>query len=306
MTLNPSNHLLRLLDWDTARIHRILDAAAADQADRHRTAEVLKGQTVAMYFEKASLRTITTFQVGIHQLGGQPVLLDPGSIGLGKRESIEDVSRCLGRWVKALVVRCYDQKLLEALATWSGVPVINALSDSYHPCQALALGLALKNNFSKLQGLHVVFVGDGNNVATDIAVLCARLGIHFTLACPAGYTFDLAILPEIEDAFGQSQFRITHDPVDAVKNADLIYTDVWTSMGQEAEKAQRLHDFKGFQVNEALLAKAPKHCKVSHCLPAHRGEEITDGMMESPANLAFDEAENRLHVQKAVLRELCS
>lgn len=304
MTFDRQKHLLTLLDWDAARIARILDEAAADKADRHRSPDILSGQTVAMYFEKPSLRTITTFQVGIHQFGALPLLLSPDSIGLGKRESIEDVSRCLGRWVKGLVVRCFSQELLEKLAEHSGVPVINALSDDYHPCQALALGQALKDTYGKFDGLNIVFVGDGNNVATEIAVLCAKLGMNFTLACPSGYTFKPSILPVLEDIFTTSSFRITHDPIDAVKNADLVYTDVWASMGQEAETALRKQAFAHFQVNENLLSHAPKTCHVSHCLPAHRGEEITDGIMDGPRQLCFDEAENRLHVQKAVMREL--
>lgn len=306
MTLDRQKHLLTLLDWDAARIERVLEAAAADKADRHRTPDLLKGQTVAMYFEKPSLRTITTFQVGIDQLGGFPLLLSPDSIGLGKRESIEDISRCLGRWVKALVVRCFSQELLEKLAEHSGVSVINALSDDYHPCQALALGQALQSTYGKLKGLTVVFVGDGNNVASEIAVLCGKLGMNFTLACPAGYTFKAEILPRLEELFTQSQFRITHDPISAVKDADLVYTDVWASMGQESETALRKQAFAAFQVNEELMSHAPANCHVSHCLPAHRGEEITDGIMDGPRQLCFDEAENRLHAQKAVMRELLS
>lgn len=304
MTLDRQKHLLTLLDWDAARIERVLDSAAADKANRHRTPELLKGETVAMYFEKPSLRTITTFQVGINQLGGFPLLLSPDSIGLGKRESIEDISRCLGRWVKALVVRCFSQELLEKLAEHSGVSVINALSDDFHPCQALAIGQALKETYGKWSGLNVVFVGDGNNVAAEIAVLCGKLGMNFTLACPSGYTFKAEVLPRLEELFTKSHFRISHDPLDAVKNADLIYTDVWASMGQESETALRKTAFAAFQVNEKMMASAPATCHVSHCLPAHRGEEITDGVMDGPRQLCFDEAENRLHVQKAVLREL--
>lgn len=304
MTIDRSKHLLTLLDWDAIRIQNTLELAIEFKKNRHLHPAHLTGESVAMYFEKPSLRTITTFQVGIHQLGGQPILLSPDSIGLGKRESIEDISRCLGRWVKGLVVRCFSQKLLEKLAEHSGVPVINALSDDYHPCQALALGQALLENFGKLQGLNVVFVGDGNNVATEIAVMCAKLGMNFTLACPVAYNFKSSVWEELSPLFTQSTLKVLHSAVETVADAHLVYTDVWASMGQEAETQKRKLDFAEFQVNEALLAKAPKGCFISHCLPAHRGDEITDGIMDGPNQLCFDEAENRLHVQKAVMFDL--
>lgn len=301
-------HLISLKDWNQERILDTLDQAILLKKELREQgpSQRYRGRTLAMFFEKPSLRTITTFQVGFNQLGGLPVLLDPGSIGMGKRESVADISRCLSRWVDGLVVRCFQQELVEELAKHGSFPVINALTDTSHPCQALALGQTLREHFGNLEGLTVTFVGDGNNVANSIMELCARTGMNFVLSCPQGFEQDPALVEEMLPAFKARKRKYTceHDPVQAVREASVIYTDVWVSMGQESEKNSKQMHFLPYQVNDALLAKAPSGCKVSHCLPAHREEEITHSVMESAVNLCFDEAENRLHVQKAVLCQL--
>jgi ornithine carbamoyltransferase len=270
--------------------------------------ECFKGKTIGMFFEKPSLRTITTFQVGMYQLGGMPVLLAPESIGLNKRESLKDVARCLSRWVNGLVVRCFEQSIVEQLAEYGSVPIINALTDEYHPCQALAFGQTCCEQLGKdLNGKTVAFIGDGNNVANSIMTLCARLGMNFTLACPKGFEQKKEevnyFLPEFEKC--NVKYRVFNNPKEAVKDADILYSDVWISMGQESQKDSKQKHFLPFQINDELLSLAPAHCKVTHCLPANRGEEITDSVMDNlQVNLCYEEAENRLHVQKAVLWQL--
>ena len=262
-----------------------------------------------MFFEKPSLRTITTFQVGMNQLGGHAVLLAPDSIGLGKRESVKDVARCLSRWVNAIVVRCFKQDLVEQLAEYGSVPVVNALTDDYHPCQAIAFAQMIKENLGgfKNEGgkpKTVAFIGDGNNVANSFLALASKVGMNFTLACPKGFEQPAKVVEEAEAGLKKHgcQYRVFHDPKEAVKDADILYSDVWVSMGQEGEKATKQSHFLPFQINDELLKLAPAHCKVSHCLPAHRGEEITDSVMDNlDVNMSFEEAENRLHAHKAVL-----
>ena len=301
-------HLFNLLNWSAAEIQQTIDLAIElktewkDQGPKMH----LQGKNVALYFEKPSLRTITTFQMGIMQMGGGAVVLDPKSIGLGKREPVEDVARCLGRWTDGLVVRCFEQQLVEQLGKWSEKPTINALTDDFHPCQALAFGQLMQEHFGSLKGKKVVFVGDGNNVANSLAVLAAKLGMHFVLTCPPGYEQDQKFISSLDSLFKQSggSYQQESDPHNAVKNADILYGDVWASMGQESEQVERVKIFQPFQINEALLESAGKQAHITHCLPAHRGEEITAGIMDSPKNICFDEAENRLHAQKAVLFNL--
>jgi len=259
----------------------------------------LESQTLAMIFEKPSLRTRMTFEVGMEQLGGHAVYLAPSDIQIGKRESVADVARNLSRWAQGIMARTFSHETVVRLAETATIPVINALSDYEHPCQALAFGQLVLDRRQELEGARVAFVGDGNNVVHSLMLLCAKTGMRFALACPKGYEPD-AKLVERCHALGL-RCSLVHDPVEAVSDADFIYTDVWASMGQEAEREKRKRDFAGFQVNESLLAHAPAHALVTHCLPAHRGEEITDGVMDGPQCAAFDEAENRLHVQKAVL-----
>ncbi|MDR2579513.1 MAG: ornithine carbamoyltransferase [Fibromonadaceae bacterium] len=308
--MDSSKHLLRLRDWDAERILNVMEMAIRlkTEVKNGTYSSQLKGKTIGMFFEKPSLRTITTFQVGMYQLGGMPVMLAPENIGLDKRESLKDVARCLSRWVDGLVVRCFKQSLVEQLAEHGSVPVVNALTDDYHPCQALALGQTCYEHFNKnLKGKTVAFIGDGNNVSNSIMALCAKLGMNFTLACPKGFEQKSeevnSLLPEFEKH--NAKYRVFNNPKEAVKDADILYGDVWVSMGQEKQKDSKKNHFLPFQINDDLLALAPSHCKVTHCLPANRGEEITDSVMDNlQVNLCYDEAENRLHVQKAVLLEL--
>jgi ornithine carbamoyltransferase len=306
----PPKHLLRLRNWDTDCILETLDLARNLKKELKSGiySDRLKGKTIGMFFEKPSLRTFVTFQVGMHQLGGMPVLLNPESIGINQRESIIDIARCLSRWINGLVVRCFEQSLVEQLAEYGSIPVINALSDDYHPCQALAFGQLMLEQFgTELRGKNVVFIGDGNNVANSIMELCAKLGMNFTLACPAGFEQKTSEIELVQPDFKKngSRYKLFHDPKEAVIDADILYSDVWVSMGQESQRQSKLKYFFPFQINDELLRLAPSHCKVTHCLPAHRGEEITDSIMDNlQVNLSYEEAENRLHAQKAVLCQL--
>jgi len=270
---------------------------------RQRYASSLKGRYVALLFEKPSLRTRVTFELAVKQLGGDCVT-QTGVIG--DREPLKDVARNFARWVDALVARTFAQQTIEELAQWSGLPVINALSDLYHPCQALADMLTLKEQFGRLRGLKLAYVGDGNNVAHSLLLCCARLGVHCSVATPAGYAPKPEIVEEAKQfaAASGSSVEIGNDPVAGLKSAHAVYTDVWASMGQESEAVERKHLFARYQVNEELLAAARKDALFMHCLPAKRGMEVTDAVMESPQCVAFDQAENRLHAQKALLLTL--
>jgi ornithine carbamoyltransferase len=308
-----SKHLITLSDWDRESVEAVLAKAVEVKRELKAKgpssggfADALKNRTAAMIFEKPSLRTRVTFEVAMVQTGGAAINLDPAQISLGKRESVKDAAMSLSRWVDAIIARTFSHQLVVDLAKHAEVPVINALTDMHHPCQALALGQTLMEHRGKLPGLKIVFVGDGNNVANSIAELAGHLGMHFTLACPKGYEQPAAVVKDLEPLFKKSgsKFVTTHDAAAAVADADMIYTDVWVSMGEEAQAEEKKRHFSAFQVNGALLAKAPKECLVSHCLPAHEGEEITKEVMDSPRYVCFDEAENRLHSQKAVLLTL--
>jgi ornithine carbamoyltransferase len=308
--MNRSKHLLCLRDWDANRILDTINIAIRlkNEVKNGIYSENLKGKTIGLFFEKPSLRTIVTFQVGMHQLGGMPVFLAPESIGLNKRESVKDVAICLSRWINGLVVRCFEQSLVEQLAEYGNIPVINALSDDHHPCQALAFGQMCIELFSKdLSGKTIAFIGDGNNVANSLMDLCAKLGMNFTIACPKGFEQKSEEVNTCLPLFEKqgTKYRVFNDPKEAVKDADILYSDVWISMGQEEQKNSKQNHFLPFQINDELLAFAPSHCKVTHCLPANRGQEITDSVMDNlQVNLSYEEAENRLHAQKAVLWQL--
>ncbi len=295
-------HLLSDLDLSAADFARLLADAARLKAARRQgvPATLLAGKVVALVFEKPSLRTRVSFEAGVAQLGGRSLFLPGSEVGLGWRETHADFARTISRMVDAVVLRVTSQETIDKVAAAATVPVVNALSDRWHPCQALADLMTVREAFGTCEGKTVAFVGDGNNVARSLAVGCARVGARFVLACPTGYEFDARSTGEFAAA-GVPVPETVHDPKAAVAVADIIYTDVWTSMGQEAEREERLRRFARFQVNEALLAAAPPTCRVLHCLPAHRGEEITDAVLDGPQSLAFDQAENRLHVQKAVL-----
>ena len=265
----------------------------------------LAGRIVALVFQKPSMCTRAAFEVAVVQLGGHVMSLGKEEIQLGQREPIKDAARVLSRYVDALVVRTFAHRDAEEFAAFATVPVINGLSDRHHPCQALADWLTIGEAFGGLRGLQVAYVGDGNNVLHSFAEGAAALGVRLRVATPRGYEPDRTVWRRVA-ARRRSGAALTmgHDPAAAVRGADVVYTDVWTSMGQEAERAGRLRAFKGFQVNEALLKRAKPGCRVLHCLPAHRGEEITNAVMEGARSLVFDQAENRLHAHKAILMQL--
>ena len=257
----------------------------------------LEGRSVALLFEKPSLRTRMTFEVGVYQLGGLALFVEEQ---LGVRESIADVARNLERWVDVIVARTHKHESIVELAEYASVPVINALSDRFHPCQVLADALTLREHRGSLDGQRVAFVGDGNNVFASWACLAGHYAIHLTLVCPEGYE-PRDDVRQYAREHAKGSFRICHDPADGVADADVIYTDVWASMGQEDEAEERAAIFAAYQVNEKLMAAAKRDAIFMHCLPAHRGEEVTDAVIEGDQSVVFDQAENRLHVQKAVL-----
>lgn len=294
-------HFLSINDITRLEAEQLLSEAARLKqelkTDRLKQRELLAGQSLAMIFEKPSLRTRVSFDVGMFQLGGHPVYLSPNEIGLGKRESVADVARVLSRMCDGVMARVFSHAALEEFAQHSNVPVINALSDAEHPCQALADVLTLQEH-KDLVNRKVAYVGDGNNVCNSLMLLCTKLGVKFAVGVPAGYEPEAKY---VEQARQDAEVVITNDPIEAVKNADAVYTDVWTSMGQEEETKERLKVFPPFQVNAALMAHAKPDAIILHCLPAHREEEITDEMMECAQSKVFQQAENRLHAQKAVL-----
>jgi len=295
-------------DLTLEELHRLLDGAAALKA-RARDGDhpaPLRGKVLALVFEKPSLRTRTTFETGMFQLGGAAVYLGPQDIQMGSRETPADVARNLERWVDGIAARVFAHATVESLAEHARIPVINGLSDWEHPCQALAALLTIRERFGRIAGIRMVWVGDGNNTIRSLVYAGAKLGMTIVVATPEEYGLDADTVRRgrhMADA-ANGALEITDDPVAAVRGADVIYTDVWTSMGQEAAAAVRRRVFHPYQVNAALLARAPSHAVVTHCLPAHRGEEITDEVLDGPRSVAFDEAENRLYTQNALLAEV--
>ena len=258
---------------------------------------------MAMIFAKPSARTRVSFETGMTQLGGHAIFLGPNDIGIGKREAIKDIARVISRYDDIIMARLFDHAHILELAEYSSVPVINGLTDLNHPCQVMADIFTILEHRGNLDNIKVAFIGDGNNVSNSWINLAARLPMHFVLASPCGYDPDPEILANARNT-GLSTVEIVRNPVEAVKNADVIYTDVWASMGQEAEEEKRVKDFMPFQVNAELMRHAKPDVKVMHCLPAHRGNEITDEVIDSPNSIVFDEAENRMHVQKAIILKL--
>ena len=303
-----NRHLVTLEDVTQADVEALFDLGASLKAKQRQgiAHPLLQGKTLAMLFEKPSLRTRVTFEAGMTQLGGHAIYLAPADIRLGQRETVQDAARNLERWVDGIVARTFSHQMVERLALYSQIPVINGLSDSHHPVQLLCDLFTLWEKRGSLAGRRVTFLGDGNNVCHSWLQGAAALGLSFTLACPPGYEPDPTILGSARDRAKASGARleVTHDPRAAVREADVLYTDVWTSMGQEEDHAQRLRDFQGFQLDRALVEQARPDVLVMHCLPAHRGEEITDEVMDGPRSIIFDQAENRLHVQKALLVRL--
>jgi ornithine carbamoyltransferase len=301
-------HFLNLIDLSREELLHLLAESERIKAAQERgiPRRSLQGRIIGLIFEKPSLRTRVSFESGIAQLGGTSLYLPGNEVGLGWRESLADFARTISQYVDALVLRVYHHETLTGLAAHATIPLINALSDKAHPCQALADLLTIRELFGTEQGRTVVFVGDGNNVARSLAVGCGKLGIRFILSCPPGYGFDEHFQALYRAKVSTELPLEVNDPQVAVRQADVIYTDVWTSMGQEAERDIRLQRFAPYQVNAALLASAPPHCRFLHCLPAHRGEEVTDEVIDGPASAVFQQAANRLHTQKALLEWLFS
>ena len=296
--------LLRIGDLSAAEIAAILDAAAVEKRGGGGS-RPLEGRTAFLIFQKPSLRTRVTFELAVRRLGGEPIYLSPPEVGLGEREPASDVGRVLGRLGDLIVCRTFEQRLLEDLAAYSGLPVVNALSDWEHPCQALADLLTIREH-GGAAGRTLAYVGDGNNVARSLAICAASEGMHVRIASPAGYRLDEG---SISDAAGRAaaaggSVEASSDPGGAVRGADVVYTDTWTSMGQEAEAKARLEAFAGYEVNAGLLAAASPGAMVMHCLPAHRGEEISADVIDGAQSVVFAQAENRLHAQQALLRFL--
>ncbi len=280
----------------------------AQQLKKGKTPRPLEGRILALLFEKPSLRTRVSFEVGIRQMGGQCIYLSKDDVGLGVREPVADVARVLDRWVDGIIARVFSHQSLEVLAQYTSIPVVNALSDLEHPCQALGDLLTVYEHKGKLEGLRVAFIGDGNNVAASLAMACASVGANFVIATPRGYQVPEGIWQEARhrSLAHESSVEWVEQPQQAASDADVVYTDVWVSMGQEKETAQRLKDFQGFQVNDDLMKLARPDAIFMHDMPAHEGEEIARGMLDHPRSVVFDQAENRLHAQKAVLAELFS
>jgi ornithine carbamoyltransferase len=289
-------------DLNRGEIEELL-GLADDLKKRRAAGEIyhpLRGKTIGMLFEKPSLRTRVTFETGIYQLGGHAVFME---MRLGERETVPDIARNLERWVEGIVARTRSHESVLELAAFAAVPVINALTDLLHPCQILADAMTLREKRGKLDGMHVAFVGDGNNVFASWAELAACVPIKLTLVCPKGYELTGPVHEHALKLAGD-RYRVTQDIEGGVRGADVVYTDVWTSMGQEAENTKRQKAFRPYQVNRQLMELAGKDALFMHCLPAHRGEEVTDEVIESAQSIVFDEAENRLHAQKAVMLKL--
>jgi len=295
--------LLTGAEWSPGDVRDLLHRTAEIKARPARFASVLRGKHIALIFEKPSLRTRVTFEVGIQSMGGFVVFLDHTQARLGERESIPDVARNLQRWVHGIVARVYEQRVLEEMARSADIPVVNALSDKFHPCQALADFFTLEEKFGALRGFKLAYVGDGNNVCHSLIFLAARLGVHIRIATPANYTPDADVLAEAKHVAKETRSKIElfTDATEAVAGAQAVYTDSWTSMGFEAEEKVRRQIFKAYQVNRKLMEEAAPGAVFMHCLPAHRGEEITDAVLDGPRSIVLDQAENRLHAQKAVM-----
>ena len=301
-------HFLDIFNHSPEELQDILDLAVDLKKEYFSggNAQLFKGKVLGMIFQKPSLRTRVSFDMAMRHMGGDALYLSPSEIGLGKRESIADVSRVLSGYVQAIMARVFEHRHVLELAKWSSVPVVNGLSDFSHPCQAMADALTIQEKFGKTKGLNIVYVGDGNNVAISLMHISVKLGWNFTIASPEGYDLNLQAVEMAEEMAGPSgsQLRFLREPHEAVKNAQVIYTDTWTSMGQEDETDKREQVFPPYQVNAKLISDADKDVIVMHCLPAHRNHELTDEVADGPHSVIFPQAHNRLHAQKAVLARL--
>jgi len=300
--------VLTLADFSKDEILAILDLAI-ELKKKHQKGErssVLNGKTLAMIFEKPSTRTRVSFEAGMLQLGGNAIYLNSNDIQIGRGETIADTAQVLSEYVDAIMIRTFEHEKIEELAKYASIPVINGLTEDFHPCQALADLLTIYEVKKQLKGIKLVYVGDGNNVAHSLMIAAAKVGMDCTIACPQNYEPKPAILKLAQEIAKEtkSSIQVCHDPIEAVKNADVIYTDVWTSMGQEEEQNERLRSFLPFQVNETLTKAAKSDYHFLHCLPAHRGEEVTAEVIDGPNSVVFQQAGNRMHVQKALLQAI--
>jgi ornithine carbamoyltransferase len=295
---------LAVTDFTAEEVLEVFKKTEELKKDRFR--ECFKNRAVGLIFQKPSLRTRVSFQVGVWQLGGQCMSLSPAEVNIGVRESIKDAAQTLARYLDLVVARVFKHKDVVDLARYAQIPVINGLSDLYHPCQALADIFTVKEKRGTLKGLTLTYVGDGNNVCHSLLQIASLMGMHMRVAAPKGFAPQKDVLNEVQALAKNagSSIIVTQDPKEAARSTDVLYTDVWASMGQEKEAARRARIFKKYQINKELLALAKKDALVMHCLPAHRGSEITDEVMDSPNSVVFDEAENRLHVQKAIMMKL--
>lgn len=298
-------HFLTLLDRSPEELQNLIDIAIRLKEERRKDIKhrVLEGKTLAMIFEKSSTRTRISFETAMNELGGFPMFLSSRDIQLGRGETIKDTARVMSRYVHGIMIRTFAHERVEELAQYSSVPVINALTDSFHPCQIMADMMTMQEKFGTIKGLKVAYIGDGNNMAQSWINGASQMGFHIAIASPKDYQVDNKIVEEAKKYADKNggTITLTNDPKDAAKNANVIYTDVWASMGQEEESAKRIKDFQGYQVDNSIMQVADKNAIFMHCLPAHRGEEVSEEVLESAASIIFDEAENRLHVQKAIL-----
>ena len=291
----------RVADWSRDELLSVLDLAddLKERQARREEHHLLPGRTLAMIFQKPSTRTRVSFEVGMTQLGGHALYLAAGDLQLGRGETLKDTATVLSRYVDGIMIRTFEQDDVEELARNASIPVINGLTDSSHPCQALADVMTIRERLGRIEGVRVAYLGDGNNVCASLMVACAKLGAPFVAATPEGYEPVPEVVAIAREAGGEVE--LTHDPRETAEGADVLYTDVWTSMGQEDEREQRLRDLAGFGIDETLVGLANDDAIVLHCLPAHYGEEITEDVLYGPRSAVWDEAENRLHAQKALL-----
>ena len=294
---------ITIADWSRKELLQILDLSKKMKANPKKFAKSLEGKSIALIFEKQSLRTHVTFEIGIKQLGANTVYLTNADINLGKRESIYDTAKNLERWVDAIVIRTFAHKNVTDLATHASSCVVNALTDFEHPCQAVGDFLTIQEHFGSFRGKKFAWVGDGNNVCHSLMLLAAKVGMDFIAVTPAGFLPDIDVVKLAKEIAASTGARIelSTNPIEGARDADVIYTDVWVSMGQETDRETKMKAFAGFQINAELMKKAKPTAVFMHCLPAHRGEEVTDEVMDSPQSIVFDEAENRLHTQKAII-----
>lgn len=298
--------LLTGMEWNPSQVRAIFALAAEMKSRPEKFRGSLAGRVLILLFEKPSLRTRVTFEVGIANLGGSSIFLDHTASRLNEREPTRDIAKNLERWVRGIIARVFAQETLDELAQYASVPVINALSDRFHPCQALADFFTLEERFGELRGLKLAYVGDGNNMCHSLITFAARTGTHMRVATPAGYEPAADVVAEAKRVARETRAKIElfRSPEDAVAGAQAVYTDVWASMGQESEAAERERIFAGYQVNEELISLGARDAVFLHCLPAHRGLEVTPEVIDSPRSIIYDQAENRLHVQKAILHTL--